>query len=89
MTTKSIDTKPPAPKPADKAEALASKIAKAAEALKKLQAQQQQLMQKQNAANRKAVLEMLQTSKLDLIDKAIWQKALPAITALLTPKTAG
>ena len=89
MATQPTDTKPLAAKPADKAEALASKIAKAAEALKKLQAQQQQLMQKQNAANRKAVLEMLQTSKLDLIEKAIWQKALPAITALLTPKTAG
>ena len=88
MTTKSIDTTPPAPKPADKAGALASKIAKAAEALKKLQAQQQLLMQKQNAANRKAVLEMLQTNKLDLVDKAIWQKALPAITTLLTPKAA-
>lgn len=89
MTTQSIDTKPPASKPADKADALASKIAKAAEALKKLQAQQQQLMQKQNAGNRKAVLEMLQTNKLDQIDKAIWKKALPAITTLLTPKAAG
>ena len=76
-------------KPADKAGALASKIAKTTEALKKLQAQQQLLMHKQHAANRKAVLEMLQTSKLDLIDKAMWQKALPAITALLTPKAAG
>ncbi len=89
MATQSTDTKPPASKPTDKAGALASKIAKAAEALKKLQAQQQQLMQKQNAANRKAVLEMLQTNKLDLIDKAIWQKAFPAITTLLTPKAVG
>ena len=89
MTTQSIDTQPSGTKPADKADALASKIAKAADTLKKLQAQQQLLMQKENAANRKAVLEMLQTRKLDLIDKAIWQKALPAITALLTPKAAG
>lgn len=89
MTTQSTNTKPPASKPADKAGALASKIAKTTEALKKLQAQQQQLMQKENAANRKAVQEMLQSGKLDLIDKAIWQKALPAITALLTPKAAG
>ncbi len=86
MATQPTDTKPLAAKPADKAEALASKIAKAADALKKLQAQQQQLMQKQNAANRKGVLEILQANKLDLIDKAIWQKALPAITTLLTPK---
>ena len=89
MTTQSTNTKPPASKPADKAGALASKIAKTAEALKKLQAQQQQLIQKENSANRKAVQEMLQSGKLDLIDKAIWQKALPAITALLIPKAAG
>ena len=89
MATQSTDTKPPASKPADKAGALASKIAKTTEALKKLQAQQQLLMHKHNAANRKAVLDMLQTKQLDLIDKAMWQKALPAITALLTPKAAG
>ena len=65
MTTQSTGTKPLTSKPADKAGALASKIAKTTEALKKLQAQQQLLMHKHNAANRKAVLDMLQANNLD------------------------